>query len=61
MDTLMTISAHDNGLAIELDVLNHPRRWFWPALIALTEVFELVNMMDLDVLVGATKFALIGQ
>ena len=57
----MTISAYDYGFAIKLDVLDHPRRWVWPATVALTEVFEFVDVMDLDVLGRATKFALIGQ
>ena len=57
----MTIRAHDNGLAVELDVLHYPKWGFRPALIALTKIFELVNVMDLDVLVGATKFALLSQ
>ena len=32
----MTISAYDYGFAIELDVLDHPGRWVWPAAVALT-------------------------
>ena len=57
----MTSGTNDQCFTPEGDHFNDPWRGCFATLVTAFEIFELVNVMDIDLLVSAAQFAPVGE